>query len=173
MTATASAPGPRRAIWGLVNDGYALVAKTVDAVADDPSRCSIGHRDIVRIFTEAALEHRRVEGAAQRVGGDVSQARVAHERRRRDLIKDLQASYEIQSGPLKGLNFFMQALNLGNQPYTEYEGGNPAKVIKQRFPDEVANELLAIQWWDWPVDKITRNLPAIVGADVAALKNAV
>ncbi|MFO0867439.1 MAG: CatB-related O-acetyltransferase [Pirellulales bacterium] len=51
-------------------------------------------------------------------------------------------------------------------------GGNPAKVIKQRFPDEVVNELLAIKWWDWPVDKITRNLPAIVGADVAALKKA-
>ena len=51
-------------------------------------------------------------------------------------------------------------------------GGNPAKVIKQRFPDEVVNELLAIQWWDWPVDKITRNLPAIIGADIAVLKNA-
>ncbi len=51
-------------------------------------------------------------------------------------------------------------------------GGNPAKVIKQRFPDEVVNELLSVKWWDWPVDKITRNLPAIVGADVAAVKNA-
>jgi virginiamycin A acetyltransferase len=51
-------------------------------------------------------------------------------------------------------------------------GGNPARVIRQRFPAEVVNELLAIQWWDWPVDQITRNLPAIVGADVAALKNA-
>ncbi len=51
-------------------------------------------------------------------------------------------------------------------------GGNPAKVIKQRFPDEVVNELLAIKWWDWAVEKITRNLPAIIGADVAALKNA-
>ena len=50
--------------------------------------------------------------------------------------------------------------------------GVPAKVIKQRFPDEVVNELLAIKWWEWPVDKITRNLPAIVGADVVALKNA-
>jgi virginiamycin A acetyltransferase len=51
-------------------------------------------------------------------------------------------------------------------------GGNPAKVIKQRFTDEVVDELLAIEWWDWPVEKITRNLPAIVGADVAALRNA-
>ncbi len=51
-------------------------------------------------------------------------------------------------------------------------GGNPAKVIKQRFPAQVVNELLAIKWWDWPVDKISRNLHTIVGADVTALKNA-
>ena len=51
-------------------------------------------------------------------------------------------------------------------------GGNPAKVIKPRFSDAVVNELRAIKWWDWPVEKITRNLSAIVGADVAALKNA-
>jgi virginiamycin A acetyltransferase len=51
-------------------------------------------------------------------------------------------------------------------------GGNPARVIKQRFPDAVVRELLAIAWWDWPADKITRNLRALVGADVAALRNA-
>jgi virginiamycin A acetyltransferase len=51
-------------------------------------------------------------------------------------------------------------------------GGNPAKVIRQRFPDEVVNELLAIRWWDWPADTITRNLPAIVGADLTALRQA-
>ncbi len=45
-------------------------------------------------------------------------------------------------------------------------GGNPAKVIKQRFPNEVVNELLSLQWWDWPIEKITRNLTAIVGADI-------
>jgi virginiamycin A acetyltransferase len=48
-------------------------------------------------------------------------------------------------------------------PYT-IAGGNPAKPVKQRFPDEVAAELLVIRWWDWPVDKITRNLHAIIGA---------
>lgn len=51
-------------------------------------------------------------------------------------------------------------------------GGNPARVVKQRFPDPVVAELLAIRWWDWPVEKITRNLAAIVGADLHALKNA-
>lgn len=61
---------------------------------------------------------------------------------------------------------------VSNVPAYSVVGGNPAKVIKQRFPDEVVNELLAIKWWDWPVETITRNLPAIVGADVTALKNA-
>ncbi len=61
---------------------------------------------------------------------------------------------------------------VGDVPAYSVVGGNPARVIKQRFPDEIVKELLAIQWWDWPVDKITRNLPAIVGAEVAALKNA-
>jgi virginiamycin A acetyltransferase len=51
-------------------------------------------------------------------------------------------------------------------------GGNPAKVIRNRFSEKVINELLAIRWWDWPVEKITRNLPAIVGADAAALRMA-
>lgn len=51
-------------------------------------------------------------------------------------------------------------------------GGNPARVVKQRFPDEVVAELLAIRWWDWQVDKISRNLHAIVGADLDALRGA-
>jgi virginiamycin A acetyltransferase len=51
-------------------------------------------------------------------------------------------------------------------------GGNPSRVIRQRFSDDVIQDLLTIRWWDWPAEKLTRNLAAIVGADVAALKNA-
>lgn len=51
-------------------------------------------------------------------------------------------------------------------------GGNPARIIRRRFPDEVIAELLAIRWWDWDVDRISRNLDAIRGADLAALRNA-
>ena len=54
-------------------------------------------------------------------------------------------------------------------PYTMV-GGNPAKGIRQRFSDEVVDQLLTIAWWDWPADKITRNLNAIRGADLTALK---
>ncbi len=52
---------------------------------------------------------------------------------------------------------------VSNVPAYSVVGGNPAKIVKQRFPDEVVNELLAIKLRDWPVEKITRNLPGIVG----------
>lgn len=50
-------------------------------------------------------------------------------------------------------------------------GGNPAKVLKMRFDDKTIDDLLKIKWWDWPIDKITRNIKAIVGADLDKLKN--
>jgi virginiamycin A acetyltransferase len=54
-------------------------------------------------------------------------------------------------------------------PYT-IVGGNPAKVVKQRFPDDVVAALLEIAWWDWDVEKISRNLEKIVSADLEALR---
>lgn len=29
-------------------------------------------------------------------------------------------------------------------------GGNPARIIKDRFPSEVAARIAALAWWDWP-----------------------
>lgn len=55
------------------------------------------------------------------------------------------------------------------EPYSVI-GGNPGKVIKKRFSDEVIKELEEIQWWNWPMEKILENLPAITGADIQALK---
>ncbi len=54
-------------------------------------------------------------------------------------------------------------------PYTVY-GGNPARLIRERFAPEVVAELEAIAWWDWPVELISRSLAAITGGDVAALR---
>lgn len=50
-------------------------------------------------------------------------------------------------------------------------GGNPAKVIKKRFNDETIAKLEKIAWWDWPVEKITQNLKAIMSSDIDALRN--
>jgi chloramphenicol O-acetyltransferase type B len=38
-------------------------------------------------------------------------------------------------------------------PYT-IVGGNPARVLKARFSDKQILQLLAIQWWEWPLEKI-------------------
>lgn len=50
--------------------------------------------------------------------------------------------------------------------------GNPARVVRRRFDDATIARLLEIAWWDWPVEKISRNLDAIRGADLAALEAA-
>ena len=51
--------------------------------------------------------------------------------------------------------------------------GNPGKAVKMRFDKRTVERLLKVAWWDWPVDKIGRNLNAIRGADIAALEAAV
>lgn len=50
-------------------------------------------------------------------------------------------------------------------------GGNPAQLIRQRFPNAVVEALLEIAWWDWEIEKITRHLDKIVSADIEALRN--
>lgn len=55
-------------------------------------------------------------------------------------------------------------------PYTVV-GGNPAKLIRQRFEDGVTQALLEIAWWNWDIKKITQNLERIVAADIVALRN--
>jgi phosphonate metabolism protein (transferase hexapeptide repeat family) len=37
--------------------------------------------------------------------------------------------------------------------------GNPARVIRFRFPPEIAERLLALAWWNWPHDKLRLALP--------------
>jgi virginiamycin A acetyltransferase len=50
--------------------------------------------------------------------------------------------------------------------------GNPARIVKHRFDPDTTRRLLAVAWWDWPVDSITRNLDAIRGNDIEALEAA-
>ena len=50
-------------------------------------------------------------------------------------------------------------------------GGNPARRIRQRFDDDAVRLLLDVAWWNWDIEKITRNLEYIVSADIAALQS--
>lgn len=55
------------------------------------------------------------------------------------------------------------------EPYA-IVGGNPADVIRKRFSVEKIRELLAIKWWDWDIEKITRNVHNLTGNDISKLK---
>jgi hypothetical protein len=38
-------------------------------------------------------------------------------------------------------------------------GGNPARLIRRRFPDDIVNRLAVLAWWDWDHDALRRALP--------------
>ena len=64
----------------------------------------------------------------------------------------------------------LQGILLANSCETDI--GRQVMMGRRRFPADVVSELLAIRWWDWDAARITRNLDAIRGADLAALKAA-
>lgn len=51
------------------------------------------------------------------------------------------------------------------EPYSII-GGNPAKLIKYRFEDEVLKSLLRIKWWDWSDTMINDNLPLLCSNNI-------
>lgn len=47
--------------------------------------------------------------------------------------------------------------------------GNPARVIRQRFDPHTVAQLLEIQWWHWPIERIMQCYDAIMNCDLKAL----
>lgn len=39
--------------------------------------------------------------------------------------------------------------------------GNPAREVGRRFDDHSIDWLLKIRWWEWPMDRIKRELPSL------------
>lgn len=54
------------------------------------------------------------------------------------------------------------------EPYS-IVGGNPAREIRKRFPEEKIDKLLALRWWDWDLKKITKHVGDLAGKDISAL----
>ncbi|SHN75318.1 Vat family streptogramin A O-acetyltransferase [Desulfitobacterium chlororespirans] len=49
-------------------------------------------------------------------------------------------------------------------------GGNPGKLIKKRFSDDLINYLLDLKWWDWPAEKLFRNLDVLCSSDLERIR---
>ena len=56
------------------------------------------------------------------------------------------------------------------EPYS-IVGGNPAKEIKKRFSKEQIEKLLEIKWWNWEIEKITKNVQNLTGENFEDLKS--
>lgn len=54
------------------------------------------------------------------------------------------------------------------EPYA-IVGGNPAKVIRMRFPVEQVQMLLEMRWWDWPMPAIEAAMPLLCSGDIQKL----
>lgn len=50
--------------------------------------------------------------------------------------------------------------------------GNPGKIVKMRFKDEIIEKLIQIAWWDWEIDKLNRHLSIISQLDIDKLQEA-
>jgi len=48
--------------------------------------------------------------------------------------------------------------------------GNPARLARLRFDAATVEGLLRIAWWDWPAERVTRAIPALVRGDLAAVE---
>lgn len=53
-----------------------------------------------------------------------------------------------------------------NVPPYAIVGGNPARVLKYRFPEKIIERLLAVAWWDWPEDVIRERMPKLMSDDI-------
>ncbi|MTI17153.1 CatB-related O-acetyltransferase [Rhodobacteraceae bacterium RKSG542] len=51
--------------------------------------------------------------------------------------------------------------------------GNPGRIVRRRFDEATIAELLDIAWWNWPADKVKRNLDAIRGNKIELLREAI
>jgi virginiamycin A acetyltransferase len=50
-------------------------------------------------------------------------------------------------------------------PAYHIAGGNPCKILRKRFDDELIEYLLDLKWWDWPTEKIFNNLEILCSGD--------
>lgn len=51
------------------------------------------------------------------------------------------------------------------EPYS-IVGGNPAQIIRKRFTNKQISKLLSLKWWDWDIDKITRNVQTLTSCNL-------
>jgi serine acetyltransferase len=44
--------------------------------------------------------------------------------------------------------------------------GNPARIVRYRFEEDVIVALLKIRWWDWPIQDVHNAVPLLLQTDI-------
>ena len=55
------------------------------------------------------------------------------------------------------------------EPYTIVVG-NPAKLLRKRFDEELIALMLAWKWWDYTVDEIDAFIPILTNSNLEEIK---
>jgi chloramphenicol O-acetyltransferase type B len=102
---------------------------------------------------------------------------VGHPRSRGDVIIGndvwIGANVTLVSGIKIGDGAVIAATATVTRSVGNYEiwGGNPACLIRTRFAPDITARLLALRWWDHPVDVVRRMVPYLSGVpDAIALE---
>jgi acetyltransferase-like isoleucine patch superfamily enzyme len=74
----------------------------------------------------------------------------------------------ILSGVTIGDGAIIGAESLVSQDVPPYGvvAGNPARLVKKRFSEDIISDLMRIAWWDWPEDRIVSQMKLIQNSNV-------
>lgn len=134
----------------ITGDGYHLPARA--STYPFPYRAPFGDFEPAAFYPESGYEQSSV-----RIGNDVW---IGH---------NAVVSKNVTVGD--GAVIAMYAVVTQDVPPYAVVAGNPGAVKKLRHDDETVAALLALKWWDWPVEKIRANR-ALFTASGPALKEA-
>lgn len=73
---------------------------------------------------------------------------------------------KIGDGVIVGMN---SVVGSDTEPYTII-AGNPARIIRKRFDEELTALMLKLKWWDLPVEKIINLIPLLHDNNVENVK---